>query len=50
MQALFFQRGPQEQLQFEGDLLAKRLQQTLKCVSTLLLSFIEGAPKRNCDA
>jgi len=49
MQVLSFQRGPQEHLQFEGDLLAKKPQQPLKYVSTLLLNFIEGPPKRNCN-
>ena len=34
VQVLCFQRGPQQQL---------------KCACTLLLNFIEGAPKRNCS-
>ena len=34
VQVLCFKRGPQK---------------LLKIVSTLLLNFIEGAPKRNCD-
>jgi len=34
VQVLCFQRGPQ---------------QPLKCASTLLLNFIEGTPKRNCN-
>ena len=47
MQVLCFQRG--QQLQFEGNLLSKGPQMPLKCVSTLLLNFIEGAPERNCS-
>jgi len=34
LKAICFQRGPQ---------------QPLKCVSNLLINFIEGAPKRNCN-
>jgi len=46
-QVLCFQRGPQQQLQFEGNLLLKGPQQQLKCVCTLLLKFIEWASKRH---
>ena len=41
-----FQRGPQQQLQFEGVCFHRGPQQQLKCVSTLLLNFIEGASKK----
>ena len=48
VQVLCFHRGPQQQLQFEGNLLSKGPQQPLKCVSrpTLHLNFIEGALKK----
>jgi len=38
-------KGPQQQLQFEVNLLSEG--QSLKCVSTRILNFIERASTRN---
>jgi len=43
---ILLSNGPQQQRQFEC---LKVKKQPLKCVSTLLLNFIQGAPKRKCN-
>jgi len=48
-QVFCFQRPPLQKLKYAGTLLSKGPQQQLKYVCTLLLNFIEGAPKRNCS-
>jgi len=46
VQVLCFQWVRQQQLQFEDICFHRGPQQPLKCVSTLLLNFIEGASKK----
>jgi len=47
VQVLYFQRVPNSNWNFKVICFQKGPQQPLKCVCTMLLNFIEGAPKRN---
>ena len=49
VQVLCFQRGPNSNCNLKVICFQGGPQQPLKCASTLLLNFIEGAPKRNCN-
>jgi len=49
VQVLCFERGPQQQLKFEGTLLSKGPPTATEMCKYSAFKLIEGAPKRNCN-